>query len=224
MQNQYAIIVAGGSGTRLNADIPKQFILLDGKEIILHTIQKFRAYNPLIKIIIAVHESYFEFLQKLLDAHHILSVEIIKGGETRFHSVKNGLSLVSDPESIVGIHDAARPFVHRETIARCYEVAAEKGNAVPAVNVNESLRQVDGNKNKAVNRSNYRIIQTPQCFRAVEINSAYETEYDPGFTDDASVLEASGKTIFLVEGNEENIKITLPKDLLIAETLLKNEQ
>jgi 2-C-methyl-D-erythritol 4-phosphate cytidylyltransferase len=217
------IIVAGGTGTRMQSERPKQFVELNGKEIIVHTIEKFLTYDPDINIIIAVHEDFEHHLQGLISNYHFKNCRIVKGGKTRFHSVKNALDTCSDSTGLVGIHDAARPLVSIETISRCYSTAREKGNAIPCVTLSESIREINGEKNKAVNRNNYRIIQTPQCFLVSEIKKAFELPYNDRFTDDASVLEANGGTVHLVEGNEENIKITLPKDLLIAKTFLKND-
>lgn len=223
MSDQYVIIVAGGTGTRMNNDLPKQFIKVCGREIILHTIEKFLKYDPSIHIIIAVHPDFLDFLHTLLEKNNFKSIIVVKGGETRFHSVKNALSVITDRNALVGIHDAARPLVSIDTISRCFTASSEHGNGIPAVRLNESVREVTGNQNKAINRDLLRVIQTPQCFKVNEIQNAFETDYDPKFTDDASVLEAKGKSIFLVQGNDENIKITLPKDLLIAELFLKNE-
>ena len=143
------------------------------------------------------------------------------GGTTRFQSVKNGLRLVTNPQSIVGIHDAARPFVSLQTIKNCFETATLKGNAIPCISLNDSIRKIKNKTNIAVNRNDYKIIQTPQCFLASIIKQAFNQPYNPLFTDDATVLESIGQTIFLVDGNIENIKITTPHDLLIANAFLK---
>lgn len=222
MQEQYLIIVAGGTGSRLQTDIPKQFLKLDGREIIIHAIDKFLQYNPKINIIISVHEDYVEVLNAMLRKSSI-KAQIVKGGHTRYHSVKNALALIHDDIAVVGIHDAARPLVSVETIQMCYDVASRKGNAIPAVAVTDSLREVHGAINRALDRDSFRTIQTPQCFLVCDIQKAFTLPYSEKFTDDASVLEADGKTIYLVNGNPENIKITHPKDLLIAKALLQNE-
>lgn len=223
MTNYYAIIVAGGTGSRIKSDVPKQFVELNGKEIIIRTIEKFLAFNNSIKIIIAVHKDFFSFLETLLARYNLGEIRIVVGGDTRFQSVKNALAEINDVNAIVGIHDAARPLVSVETISSCYKIAEEKGNAIPVVAINESIREVAGNNSKHVNRNHFKIIQTPQCFNTKEIKEAFTQPYNDLFTDDASVLEAYGKTINLVEGNAENIKITLPKDLLIAKAFLDNE-
>ena len=150
-------------------------------------------------------------------------IKIVLGGETRFHSVKNGLTTITDDNSLVAIHDAARPLVSKETIERCFVSARENNSGIPIVKVSESIRSVDGNKSVAINRDNYRIVQTPQCFKTNMLQKAFEVEYKNSFTDDATVFENVGQVVNLVEGNIENIKITLPSDLLIAEALLKKE-
>lgn len=226
MKNQYIIIVAGGKGSRMKSDIPKQFIEINGEPIMIKTIKKFLFYFSEIKIIVVVHKDYFNLLETLIQNAKINSqnIEITRGGDTRFDSVKNGLKLIKDNEAIVGIHDAARPFVSVNTIKSCYETAAKKGNAIPCLSIHESLRQVIENKNQIANRDAFKIIQTPQCFLVSKIKKAFNQAYQPVFTDDASVLETTGEKINLVEGNVENIKITSPFDLVIAKAILENEQ
>ncbi len=223
MPKNIIIIVAGGLGNRMKNDLPKQFIQLNGKEIILYSIESFLYFDPNIEIIIVTHKDYIDLLKDILLKNNLIDVKIVEGGETRFHSVKNGLDLISEATAIVGIHDAARPLVNIQTITNCFNVAAEKGNAIPFVPVSESIREnIDGH-NKYVNRNNFKTIQTPQCFIAGKIKKAFQLPYSENFTDDASVLEANGEKINLVEGNVENIKITNPKDLIIAKALLENE-
>lgn len=222
MRDQYLIIVAGGVGSRMKSDRPKQFIHLGELPIIIRTINCFLMYDPSIRIIISVHKNYKTHLEGLLEKYDLKKyhIQITFGGDSRFASVKNGLALIEDNDAIVGIHDAARPFVSLQTIQNCYETAASKGNAVPCVSMNESLRKISNNINNSVNRNEYKIIQTPQCFIVEKIKKAFERDYSPSFTDDATVLELDGETINLVEGNEENIKITSPHDLLVANALL----
>jgi 2-C-methyl-D-erythritol 4-phosphate cytidylyltransferase len=221
MQKKYIIIVAGGTGSRMNSELPKQFLLLKGKPIIIHTIEQFYRYDANITCIVVVHADYKLYLAETLQQFNLHHCNITEGGETRFHSVKNGLKLIENNEQgIVGIHDAARPLVSIETIGRCYELAAEKGCVVPVITINESLRVVEGSKNKAVNRAHYRVVQTPQCFKTELMQKAYDQDYNELFTDDASVLEQGGHTIYLTEGNAENIKITQPQDLRLAELYL----
>ncbi len=219
---EHIIIVAGGSGKRIKANIPKQYIVVNGKPLITYTIEVFFKYNPDIHMYIVAHKDYLSYLNELLKNYFPdKKIHTTTGGETRFESVKKGLVLIEADGSVVGIHDAARPMVSVETIKRCFETAAQKGNAIPVVNVNESIRVIENNSNKAINRTNYKIVQTPQCFNATAIKKAFEQDYSSLFTDDASVLEKSGEKIILVEGNTENIKITHDTDLILAQHLLK---
>jgi 2-C-methyl-D-erythritol 4-phosphate cytidylyltransferase len=219
---RYVIIVAGGIGSRMKSDRPKQFIELLGVPIIVRTIRCFLDYEPGISIIICVHRNFRSYLEGLIEKYELrgASIRITNGGETRFESVRNGLALVDNGQSLVAIHDAARPFVSQQTIKNCFETAAQKGNAVPCVPVNDSLRKISNNVNSSVNRNEYKIIQTPQCFISGRIKQAFSEAQSVSFTDDATVLEAIGEKINLVEGNEENIKITSPHDLLIGRAIL----
>ncbi len=217
---KYVIIVAGGSGIRMNTAVPKQFIELRGKPILIHTLEKFARAIPEINIVLVLSLLYREQWEILCKKHNFtIPFQLADGGETRFHSVKNGLAFVPD-NSIVGIHDAARPLVNTKTILNTFETAELKGNASPAIPLNESIREVKDGSNRAVDRSCYFIIQTPQCFQSSLIKKAFMQEYLPSFTDDASVLESIGEKINLIEGNRENIKITNPQDLIIAEALI----
>jgi 2-C-methyl-D-erythritol 4-phosphate cytidylyltransferase len=220
----YLILVAAGSGSRFKSELPKQFIQINGREIFLYAIEKFLQYDPHIKIIVVVSTAYKELMTTLLKANAIYNVDIVVGGQTRFHSVQNGLSEVKEQDAIVAIHDAARPLVSVQTIQNCMQKAQKNGNAIPVVVINESMREVGQNKNYRVDRNLFRIVQTPQCFLANKIKSAYEVPFNDNFTDDASVLEANGEKINLVEGNFENIKITNPQDLVIAKALIEHEQ
>lgn len=224
MAQEIVIIVAGGVGSRMKSDKPKQFLELLGEPVIVRTIKVFLHYNPAIKIIISVHRNYKAHMENLVAKFNLpqQQIEITPGGETRYDSVRNGLQLISDDGALVAIHDAARPLVSINTIKNCFETAAQKGNAIPCVGVNESIRKISNNINNAVNRLEYRIIQTPQVFQVALIKKAFSHGYSPSFTDDATVLEADGHTINLVEGNLENIKITSPHDMIVAEALLKN--
>jgi 2-C-methyl-D-erythritol 4-phosphate cytidylyltransferase len=221
--HKYAIIVAGGKGERMGNDIPKQFLELAGKPILMHTIEKFKSTFPTIEIILALPENQIDFWKELcsLSAFDVNSHQLVFGGKTRFNSVKNALELIKQ-ESIVAIHDGVRPLVSSETIIKCFNEAESKGNAIPSIDVIESLRHVSkqDNSNKSVARNCYQLIQTPQCFSSELILKAYQQDEDASFTDDASVVEALGEKINLVEGNKENIKITSPIDLKIAEVLL----
>lgn len=221
--SQYAIIVAGGIGTRMKSDRPKQFLEINGETIIIKTIRAFLNYNPEISIIICIHSNYKSMLENLLDKFELknFNIKITFGGDTRFDSVKNGLKLIDDENAIVAIHDAARPGVSKQTIMNCFETAASKGNAIPCVSVSESMRKINNNENNSVNRNNYKIIQTPQCFLVSKIKKAFEQNYLPAYTDDATVLESIGEKINLVEGNEENFKITSAIDLVMASAVIK---
>jgi 2-C-methyl-D-erythritol 4-phosphate cytidylyltransferase len=208
----------------MQSDTPKQFLLVGGLPIIFHTFEAFINYDPSIEIVIALPEHLFEGWKELgekLNFHHehILS----KGGETRFQTVKNALSYIDD-DRIVAIHDAVRPFVSRQTIDQGFRDALTFGNAIPVITVNESVRWVDGKKNQPIDRDRLRIVQTPQIFEASMIKRAYQRVNREIFTDDASVVEAMGETIHLFEGNRENIKITYPYELQLAEVLIKTRQ
>jgi 2-C-methyl-D-erythritol 4-phosphate cytidylyltransferase len=218
---RYVIIVAGGTGTRMKSVVPKQFIELKGKPILMHTIEKFKSCYPDINIILILAKELTEQWHTLCEKHDFnISYELAEGGETRYHSVKNGLALVPDP-SVVGIHDAARPLVNEQTIKNAFETAAKTGNACPVVPVTDSLRYIKGKESTAVDRSHYSIVQTPQCFHSHLIKKAFLKPYQVEFTDDATVLEAFGEKINLIEGNKENIKITTAHDLIIAEALFE---
>ena len=212
----YAIIVAGGKGLRMGGEVPKQFLPINGKPILMHTIEAFRKALDGIEIILVLPADQHEYWQKLCQDYNFCSPELIaKGGETRFHSVKNGLALLPDDEdAVVGIHDGVRPLVSKETIQRCYATAAGGRAVVPVVPVVETIRQIlpDG-KSITRPRDEYRLVQTPQTFPLVMLKKAYEQSYSETFTDDASVVEAMGEEILMIEGNRENIKITTPSDL-----------
>lgn len=217
MPKNHVIIVAGGTGSRMRSDIPKQFLKIKGTPIIVLSLQQFFLFDPMIGVVIAVHKDYEKHLSGLIKKYFPeKKIKVVLGGETRFHSVKNALETITEVNAVVGIHDAARPFVSVEVIKNCFSIAAKKGNAIPAITLSESVRKVSKSKNQAVNRNDYKVIQTPQCFRSGLIKKAFEKRYSPKFTDDATVLESIGERINLVEGNFENIKITNPNDLIIA--------
>jgi len=220
---RYAIIVAGGKGLRMGGDIPKQFLPIGGKPILMRTIEVFRQAFPDINIILVLPVSQQEYWQKLC-REYVFGVpfRIADGGETRFHSVSNGLKLIpDDAEGLVGVHDGVRPFVTTETVRRCYDEAIAFGAVVPVVPVVETVRQLCGDGTSVtVPRDDYKLVQTPQTFHVSLLKKAYMQLYSPSFTDDASVVEALGKPIHLVEGNRENIKITTPADIRFANGLL----
>lgn len=217
---KFAIIVAGGSGSRMGSEIPKQFLELCGKPVLMHTIETFFNFDPDSEIILVLPEHQIDLWNKLCATHSfVIKHLVVSGGETRFHSVRNGLSKISE-KGIVFIHDGVRPLVSQGTLTRCSETTEKKGNAIPVLAVNESLRKVEGESNMSVDRSLYFSVQTPQTFRSEQILKAFHQEYDLLFTDDASVAEKAGFEIHLVEGNRENIKITTPVDLIVAEAIL----
>ncbi|MGQ7869032.1 2-C-methyl-D-erythritol 4-phosphate cytidylyltransferase [Sunxiuqinia sp. sy24] len=218
---KFALIVAGGVGSRMGAEVPKQFILLAGKPILLWTIQRFQDFDPEIALTLVLPENQFERWHDVCLQHQFTpNIQLVKGGQSRFQSVKNGLDAINE-EGIVFIHDGVRPLVSRETLFSCFQVALEEGNALPVAPVVESLRQVDTDSSRHVDRSQFRLVQTPQTFQTSTIKKAYQQPEHDFFTDDASVCEAAGISIHLVDGNPENIKITTPVDLLMAEVLLE---
>lgn len=220
-KQKYVIIVAGGSGKRMGTDLPKQFIEVAGKPILMHTIERFFSFDTVIKIILVLPESQHEYWnQQCLTSNFNIPHQVCKGGVERFYSVKNGLDCIAD-DGLVAIHDGVRPLVSFETIKHCYEKAGEKYAAIPVIPATESIRKIKNEENKAVNRSYYFMVQTPQVFSIDLLKKAYQQDFDCTFTDDASVVERLGQKIHLVEGNPENIKITRPMDLIIAEALLK---
>ncbi|MEE4198423.1 MAG: 2-C-methyl-D-erythritol 4-phosphate cytidylyltransferase [Bacteroidales bacterium] len=215
----FVIIVAGGAGERMGSAVPKQFMELNGTPILMRSIGAFCRYNPALEIIVALPQNQIDFWHQLCLKHTFnLKHQVVAGGETRYHSVKNALKKIGE-EGVVAIHDAVRPLVSRDTIQRVFRAAEEKGNAVPFIDLVDSLRYVTPGKNSPVDRTQYKLIQTPQAFDCQRIKKAYEQPFDPLFTDDASVAEKAGYKIHLVEGNRENIKITTPVDLEIARTL-----
>lgn len=217
---KYALIVAGGTGTRMETDTPKQFLRLAGKPILMHTIEKLYAFDNQIEIIVILPEGQISTWQSLIMDHGFMIPHITAiGGDERFHSVKIGLSYVTTP-SIVAIHDGVRPFVSNDTIKQCFETASIYGNCIPAISPADSLRIITEKGNRPLQRELIKLIQTPQVFDAELIKSAYNQNFNPEFTDDATVLEKTGEKILLIEGNPQNIKITTPMDLIIAEELL----
>ena len=227
----YVIIVAGGKGLRMGSDIPKQFLPIGGKPVLMRTIERFREYSPTLQIILVLPKAQQDYWRQLCQQYQFpLPVEegvrggsylLADGGETRFHSVQNGLALIpDDAEGVVGVHDGVRPFPSIEVIRNCYETAREKKAVIPVIPVVETVRQLEGATSFTVPRDDYRLVQTPQCFDIQLLKAANRQPYNDNFTDDASVVESYGHAITLVEGNRENIKITTPYDLKIAEVLI----
>ena len=218
---EYAVIVAGGSGIRMNSEIPKQFIPIRGLPILMHSIRAFFDYSPDLIIVVVLPDKLHEGWRRLCEKYRFnLPITLVKGGKTRFQSVKNGLNAIGQ-EGLVAIHDGVRPLVDKAIIGASFQLAALHGCAITAVRLKESIRITDKDQTRTVDRSKYRIIQTPQTFQIPVIKKAYEQIENPSFTDDASVAEKAGYRISLFEGSYRNIKITTPEDLLMAEALLK---
>lgn len=216
---KYCIIVAGGSGRRMKSAVPKQFLPLEGRPLLMQSIERFYTFDNSIELILVLPAGHHSLWEKLCTEHSFgISHRLVAGGEERFHSVRAGLALVAG-ESLVAIHDGVRPLVSHDTIWRCYADAEEFGNAVPFVGPADSVRVVEGDDSRPVARDEVRMIQTPQVFLSSIIIKAYERGFNPSFTDDATVAEASGIKIHLTHGNRENIKITTPEDLAVAHAL-----
>jgi 2-C-methyl-D-erythritol 4-phosphate cytidylyltransferase len=218
---EYALIVAGGKGTRISGPTAKQFIELNGAPILLHTLKAFFDYSAALTVVLVLPEHDFDTWDSIVTKHRFNQKVIIqKGGDTRFQSVKNGLEKIFG-DGLVAIHDGVRPLVSTDIIAASFRLAAVHQSAVAAVRLKESIRITDQDSTKAVDRSRFRLIQTPQTFDVALIRKAYEMKEDPTLTDDASVAERAGHVISLFEGSYENIKITTPEDIVVAEALLK---
>ena len=216
---KHIIIVAGGKGLRMGGDIPKQFLPVCGKPVLMRTLEAFHAYDASMHLILVLPVSQQTYWKQLCEEYQFdLVHEIADGGETRFHSVKNGLALVKE-EGLVGVHDGVRPFVSQEVIARCYEEALSLKAVIPVIGVVETVRHLTEDGSETVPRDQYKLVQTPHVFDSVLLNQAYQQPYTELFTDDASVVEALGEEVHLVEGNRENIKLTTPFDLKLAELL-----
>lgn len=217
---EFALIVAGGKGTRIKSKLPKQFLELNGTPILMHTLEAFYRYSPTITIVLVLPEDDFATWNDLCKKYNFTKPIILqKGGETRFQSVKNGLEKINGP-GLVAIHDGVRPLVSEDIIGASFRLAAVHQSAVAAVRLKESIRMTDQDNTKAMDRSRFRLIQTPQTFSIDLIKQAYLLKEDPTMTDDASVVEKLGHTISLFEGSYENIKITTVEDLIVAKALL----
>ncbi len=218
-----AIIVAGGTGIRMGGKIPKQFIEINNKPVIIYSFEAFYHYDKSIRFILALHPDYFSLWEKIIRKYpDFTDHEVVKGGKTRFHSVRNAVRIIR-VESLIAVHDAVRPLVNNETIARCFETAEVKGCAVPCMEISESLRELTYSGSRPIDRNNIRTIQTPQVFRSDILIKAYRQKYSSKYSDDSTVVENAGYKITLTEGNRHNIKITTKEDMVLAETFLANK-
>ena len=226
--SDYIIVVAGGKGLRMGSDIPKQFLPIGDKPVLMRTLERFREYSDDLQIILVLPEAQQEYWQELCKKYDFkVEYLLANGGQTRFHSVQNGLALVpDDAEGVVGVHDGVRPFPSIEVIRNCYETARTAKAVIPVIPVVETLRHISLTSHplpltsKTVPRDEYRLVQTPQTFDIQLLKAASRQPYNDGFTDDASVVESYGHKITLVEGNRENIKITTPYDITVAEAII----
>ena len=217
------IIVAGGKGLRMGSDLPKQFIPLQGKPVLLHTLEVFYQWDAQTERLLVIPEEQADYWKMLCKELNInIPHRMIYGGQTRFHSVQNALREV-DSDGLIAVHDGVRPFVKPEIISSCFQKAALYGAAIPVVPMIESVREITGDQSHAFDRKRLLIVQTPQVFRVDILRKAYEQAYDERFTEDASLVEALGYPIHLVEGDYGNIKITTQPDLIYAENSLQRE-
>lgn len=215
------IITAGGIGKRMNSTIPKQFLELNGTPILMHSIQRFHDYNSDIQILITLPSDWIPFWKELCQKHDFnIEHQLVDGGIERYDSIKNALSLSNG--EVIGVHDGVRPLVSTETISRCFSGVKDKKACIPFLPMKESIRKIEKNQSSALIRSEYVTVQTPQCFERELLINAYKQPFHEGITDDASLVEEFGEEIQLIEGNEENIKITSKTDLLIAESLVQS--
>lgn len=223
--HNYAIIVAGGSGSRMQATIPKQFLLLNGLPVLMHTIQAFFQSKSRPQIILVLPADTISYWEELCKQYNFdTPYKVVSGGTTRFHSVKNGLDAINDVDAVIAVHDAVRPLTSVQIIDNSFTQAAAHGNAVVAVKSRDSVRQVKNEISASLIRDEIYLVQTPQTFQYLQLKKAYEQPYDSKFTDDASVVEKTGIAIKLIDGDYRNIKITFPEDIAIAELLLKQLQ
>ena len=220
--NNYAIIVAGGSGSRMQSSVPKQFLLLNGTPLLMHIINAFHLCDTQPQIIVVLPADSHEYWNELCAEHSFdIPHQLISGGETRFHSVKNGIGLIDEEDVIIAVHDAVRPLIKKEVIDESYECAVKYGNAIVAIKSRDSVRQIKDSRSVSLVRDEIYLIQTPQTFQSAQLKKAYQQPYHANFTDDASVVEQTGVNINLIPGSYQNIKITFPEDIAIAEFLLK---
>lgn len=224
MERKYAVIVAGGKGSRMKSEVPKQFLLLNGRPVLMHTLEAFKKYDEKLEIILVLPANEMPHWDQLVQRYDFsIDYKITQGGKSRFQSVKNGLDLI-ETDGLVAIHDGVRPMVAPDLIGASYNIAAIHNCAVAAVRLKESIRIIDKDATHAMDRSRYRLIQTPQTFKISLIKKAYQTEEDDTLTDDASVFEKAGHSISLFEGDYRNIKITTREDMILVEALQQMEK
>lgn len=218
---KYAVIVAGGSGSRMNSNIPKQFLLIKNKPLLYYTIDAFlKAYDDL-EVILVLPEEHISKGQEIVDAFFDTSrISICPGGRTRFHSVQNGLSLINE-DCIIFVHDGVRCLLTKDLVKRCYSTAKKSGSAIPVITSKDSVRIVNGDTHIAVDRNTVKLVQTPQTFHSKILLAAFKIDYKDKYTDEAMVVEAFGIKVNLIEGEENNIKITTPGDMFVAEQIIK---
>jgi 2-C-methyl-D-erythritol 4-phosphate cytidylyltransferase len=218
---KFAIIVAGGTGSRMKGEVPKQFMLLNGKPVILYSIEAFVKHDPSVWIILVIHAEYLSLWESLSREYKIsFPLQVVVGGKTRFDSVKNGLMLIQG-DGLVAVHDAARPVISADYIGKLFSAALTYGSAIPVVPLNDTIRVIDGDTSHQQDRTFLRAVQTPQVFRVQELQRAYAQPYQSNFTDDGAVIEAAGFFVHLTEGLQGNIKITYWQDIAVAEVLMK---
>lgn len=221
MTSKSVIIVAGGSGKRMGAPLPKQFMLLKGRPLLCWTIEVFHRYDASMPIVVVLPEQHIPIWKSLCIGHNFhVAHEAVAGGEERFHSVRNGLAQVKH-DGLLAVHDGVRPLVSVEVIDRCFRAAEEHGAAIPVVSITSSVREVNGDTSKALDRSRLRAVHTPQCFSVPLLRKAFELPFDPAFTDEATLVERIGAKVLLVPGEDRNIKVTTPEDLLLAEAFMR---
>jgi 2-C-methyl-D-erythritol 4-phosphate cytidylyltransferase len=218
------IIVAGGSGKRMGGALPKQFSLVGGQPILARTINAFRKALPASRIVVVLPAEYIDFWKNLSARFEVAKHSVVEGGSERFYSVKNGIEALSDAVDLIAVQDGVRPFASKELILRAVECASQNGSAIPVVKAVDSYRVVEGEASQIIDRTPLRIVQTPQIFSAPVIRAAYDTDFRSEFTDDASVVEFSGEKVSLCEGEYQNIKITTPNDIILANAIVESER
>lgn len=222
MAQHSVIITAGGIGRRMNSSLPKQFIIVGDKPILMHTLDRFYHFNPKAQLLLTLPKDWISYWMELLEEYDFkIPHRIVEGGEERYHSIKNALEVCTG--KIIAVHDGVRPFVSEETLKICFQTAQEKGTAIPTFEINESIRKIELGENFPVNNKNYFVVQTPQCFKASILKKAFELPFNYENYDEATLVEEMGETITLVQGNEENIKITTQFDLKFAQMFLKGK-